>query len=254
MKFEKIDEYKTFLKDKLSELSKQGEFDIYVHFVDVFARETNGKPKDEILSDKTMSIFANGLYLNNSSFFSVPYTSINGTSKYLGNSNTLNVDDIISYSYNNDKTNDRVVVLLAVPKKIVYKGNEIDFSSVDGVHEIFDEKFKNTVEFQEAFKDCNDLRFTKLSLLDCTLGSSVPKEYVLAAQKIYPLENKASFIENKKHLSNLEEIEKTDFNKKLENKLENIGLKDDASNAFDIMAKKSQMDNKYYTQRMLEEF
>ena len=203
MKFEKIDEYKTFLKDKLSDLSKQGEFDIYAHLVDVFARETNGRPKDEILIDKTMSIFANGLYLNNSSFFSVPYTSINGTSKYLGNSNTLNVDDIISYSYNNDKTNDRVVVLLAVPKKIVYKGNEIDFSSVDGVHEIFDEKFKNTAEFQEAFKNCNDLRYTKLSLLDCTLENSVPKEYVLAAQKISPLENKASFIENKKHLSNL---------------------------------------------------
>ena len=53
MKFEKIDEYKTFLKDKLSDLSKQGEFDIYVHFVDVFARETNGKTRDEILKDKT---------------------------------------------------------------------------------------------------------------------------------------------------------------------------------------------------------
>ena len=49
MKFEKIDEYKTFLKDRLSDLSKQGEFDIYVYFVDVFAREINGKPKDEIL-------------------------------------------------------------------------------------------------------------------------------------------------------------------------------------------------------------
>ena len=166
----------------------------------------------------------------------------------------MNVDDIISYSYNHDQTNDRVVVLLAVPKKIEYKGNEIEFSSVDGVHEIYDEKFKNAAEFQEAFKDCNDMRFTKLSLLDCTLGSSVPKEYVLAAQKISPSEDKASFIENKKHLSNLEEIEKTDFNKKLENKLEDIGLNVDASNAFDIMAKKSQMDNKYYTQRMLEEF
>lgn len=254
MKFEKIDEYKTFLKDKLSDLSKQGEFDIYAHLVDVFARETNGRPKDEILIDKTMSIFANGLYLNNSSFFSVPYTSINGTSKYLGTTNSLNVDDIVSYSYNHDQNRDRVVVLLAVPKKIEYKGSEIEFSSVDGVHEIYDEKFKNTAEFKEAFKDCNDMRYTKLSLLDCTLGSSVPKEYVLAAQKISPSEDKASFIENNKHLSNLKEIEKTDFNKKLENKLEDIGLKDDASNAFDIMAKKSQMDNKYYTQRMLEEF
>lgn len=254
MIFEKIEEYKNFLKNKLSNLSKQGEFDIYAHFVDVFFRETNGKTRDEILKDKTKSIFENGLYLNNSSFFSVPYTSINGTSKYLGNSKNLNVEDVVSYSYNHNKDSDRVVVLLAVPKKIVYKGNEIDFSSVEGVHEIFDEKFKNAAEFQEAFKNCNDLRYTKLSLLDCSLESSVPKEYVLAAQKILPLENKASFIENKKHLSNLEEIEKTDFNKKLENKLEKIGLKTDASNAFEIMAKKSQIDNQYYTQRMFEEF
>lgn len=254
MKFEKIDDYKLFLKNKLANLSKQGEFDVYAHLIDVFSRETNGRTKDEVLADKTMSIFSNGLYLNNSSFFSVPYTSINGTSKYIGATNSLNVDDIVSYSYNHGQNSDRVVVLLAIPKKIEYKGNEIEFSSVKGVHEIYDEKFKDTTEFQEAFKNCNDIRFTKLSLLDCTLENSIPKEYVFAAQKISPSNNQASYIENKMHLSNLNEFQKSDFNKNLKNKLESVGLNNDASNAFEIMARKSQMDNQYYTQRMLEEF
>lgn len=253
MQFESVESYKSYLGERLNEISKQGDFDIYLHLIDVFNGD-NGKSNDEIVQDKALSILVNGLYLNRSSYFSLTYSSLNATSIYACSSSNPKLDEIIDYSYNINKNRNRAVVLIAIPKKVGYKGNEIEFSSIDGVHQISDEGFKSNEMLKEMFKGCSDFRFTRMSLMDCTLSYVVPKEYILGVQKIMPEQDKASFIESKSHICNMTNEQRMEFDKNLENKLESIGLKENGENAIDIMAKKSKEDNEYNERRLLEEF
>lgn len=255
MKFDNIETYKNFLGNRLKEISKQGDFDVYLHLVDVFSKDYDSrKTEDEIIEDKALSILSNGLYLNASTFFPITYSSLNGTSKFVGQASALNIDDVIDYSYNKSKDFNRVVVLIAIPKKVLYKGNEIEFSSLDGIHEMTENAFKQNEKFQEEFKNCDDFRFTRLSLFDCTLRTIVPKEYIFGVQKIMPEKGLASFGENKNHICNLSKDKFAELNEIVEKKLEGLGLKNDGSNAIEIMGEASRSDNRYYTQRMLEDF
>lgn len=253
MQFESIENYKSFLGEKLKEISKQGDFDIYLHLIDSFSGD-GGKSYDEIVQDKALSILTNGLYLNKSSFFTITYSSLNATSLYVCSSSSPNLDEIVEYTYNINKNRNRAVVLIAVPKKVEYKGNEIEFSSINGIHQTSDEEFKSNETLKEMFKGCNDFRFTRMSLMDCTLTNVVPKEYILGVQKIMPEQDKASFIESRSHICNMTNEQRTEFNAKLEEKLESIGLKENGENAIEIIAQRSKADNEYNEQRLLEEF
>ena len=258
--FDSIEKYKEFLEKYLKKIDSVREYDIYLHYIDVFNRDfTNYQTNDaeKVLKEKVNLILNNGLLLNNNSYSSVRYTSINGTSKFITETKNPDLEQIINYDYNQtDKNKNRAVIMLAIPKFINYFGKKIEFSAFERVHDLFSKEFQENKKLKECYdfsKFDIDMRHTKFSLFDCTLKDCVPTTFILGAHYIKPSENTVTFIENDKFLANLNKEEIQDLSMNYQDKLQQLGLKKDASNALDLIVNKSKEDNHYYNQLLWEE-
>lgn len=267
MNFKKIEDYKKFLEKKAAEISQKREYDFRVHYIDIFGKDYRSyiaKSKNNeicetdayeiIAKQKAESIINNGLYLCNSSISYIPYTSINGTSKFVTESQEFDAQSIIDYKYTSSEYRDRMVVILAVPKFIHHKGKKIEFSCYKNVRALDDPKFLDVPELNKAYSNFKDIRFANFGLLDCILGTTFPKEYVLGAQFISKKNNTAYFIENPNHLSNLSEEKFEEFKSNVALRVARTGLNDNASNLLDIMVKTTKAEYDYYTNREFEDF
>lgn len=258
--FDSIEKYKEFLEKYLKNIDSVREYDIYLHYIDVFNKDfTNYQTNDaeKVLKEKVNLILNNGLMLNNNSYSSVRYTSINGTSKFITETKNPDLEQIINYDYNQtDKNKNRAVIMLAIPKFINYFGKKIEFSAFEGVHDLLSKEFQENKKLKECYdfsKFDIDMRHTKFSLFDCTLKDCVPTTFILGAHYIKPSENAATFIENDKFIANLNKEEIQDLSMNYQDKLQQLGLKKDASNVLDIIVNKSKEDNHYYNQLLWEE-
>ena len=257
MKFETINDYKKFLENKVENISKIREYDFRCHYIDVFGgdnKKYGGETYPEVSKAKAESIIKNGLYLCNSSISDIPYTSINGTSAFLTESENFNAQNIIDYKYTSPSQNDRMVVIFAIPKYVNYKGNKIEFSCYKNVRALDDKNFEKVPEIKEAYKGLKDIRFANFGLLDCILGTTFPKEYILGAHFISPQTNSAYFIENPNHLSNLPKEQFDEFKNDVYLKISRTGINDNASNLLDVMVRTTTAEYNYYTNREFEDF
>ena len=180
-------QYGLYLRQAFSEMLKHGSFNIFLHNV------TNAYPnalhpvseKEDVLS-KVKSIIDNGLNLDGNQE-RCPYGSINGTAKFLGEPESLNVEDIIDYSF---VCNSRYVntIIIAIPKYIRVGDSMHEFSSFGG-------------------KMPHENRHTKDCLLDISKGRYLPPEFTLGYQLVDRKTGNVKFWLNDRHISMLSRAE-----------------------------------------------
>ena len=183
MTFKNKSQYGLYLRNTLSQQLKPDSFNIFLHCV------TNAYPhtfksipeKDDVLY-KISEILKIGLDLDGNRD-RCPYGSINGTAKFMGEAQSVSIEDIINYNF---LCSSRFVntIILAIPKYIQLNNRRTEFSSFNGKMDDFSP-------------------FKKSCLLDISKGRYLPPAFTLGYQLIDRKNNTVKFWQNNKHFSQL---------------------------------------------------
>ena len=200
--FNKKSQYGLYLRQALSKTLKPGGFNIFLHCVTTaYPRPIKPiKEKDEVLS-KVNGILQDGLNLDGGQE-RCPYGSINGTAKFMGETQGVNIEEVINYNF---LCNSRHVntIILAIPKYIGLKTGLHEFSS-----------FKGTM------KDFN--RFKKSCLLDISKGRYLPPEFTFGYQVVDREANTVKFWQNPRHFSLLSREEQDQIMQNFSTRIESV--------------------------------
>lgn len=180
-------QYGLYLRQAFTQALKPGDFNVFLHCVTTaYPRPTKPiKEKDEVLG-KVNGILKEGLDLDGARE-RCPYGSINGTAKFMGETHSINLEEIINYNF---LCNSRYVntIILAIPKYIGLKTGLHEFSS-----------------FKGSMKDFN--RFNKSCLLDISKERYLPPEFTFGYQLVDRETNTVKFWQNPRHFSFLSKEE-----------------------------------------------
>lgn len=183
LRFDRKAQYGLYLRDTLSHSLKPDSFNIFLHCV------TNAYPhtykpiseKEDVLA-KVDSILTTGLDLEGN-HERCPYGSINGTAKFMGSAQDLDIENVVNYHFTNTSRYVNTIIL-AIPKYIELSNGEFEFSSYNG-----------------QMKDFN--RFTKACLLDISSERHLPTEFIFGYQLVDRQTNTVKFWKNDGHFSQL---------------------------------------------------
>ena len=181
--FKNKSQYGLYLRNTMSQQLKPDSFNIFVHCVTSAYPHTfqKIKEKDDVLY-KVGEILRTGLDLDGNKE-RCPYGSINGIAKFVGEAQTVKLEDIIDYSF---LCNSRFVntIILAIPKYIQLNGSKQEFSSFNGKMDSYSP-------------------FNKSCLLDISKGRYLPTAFTLGYQLVDRETNTVKFWQNDQHFSQL---------------------------------------------------
>lgn len=197
IKFETIEEYKKYLKCLIKMLGEEREYNFFVHQINNYYdyRYLNYKHPEKV---KVSQIIKNGLDLDK-------YSAVCGTTRMLGSTENINVDNIINYEYYDNMQN-RFVCLFALPKYIeVYVGKDVEFSSYN---DYCGYKNKDLIQAYLKHNIRPDSHHFKSSLFDVIKDFSMPKCFLLGVQWLQNDKDDCLFLMHERHISFLEEEKK----------------------------------------------
>lgn len=164
LSFNSREEYRKFLQKHLVEISKNEDFNIFLHCVTTHTpymlRRNNSKEQE--IKDKISGIWKIGLDLNGAQDYG-SYGSINGTARFMGDAQSVDLDRIINYDYVSHSKRVHSFIF-AIPKWIDVDGETLEFSSYKDV------MYKPS----EHHKSC---------LFDVSKGRYMPTAFILACQE-----------------------------------------------------------------------
>ena len=215
--FETTEEYRKFLSERLSEMDRSGRYNVFLHAVTNYTPlfENLRGDANQTIKLKIQAILKEGFLLNGYSSYGA-YGSMNGTSKFVGEINSVeNFDKIINYHYDNNGAQEYSVTLIMAIPKYIDAGDEIyELSSVEG-----------------------DLPYAgqhdKVCLFDVVKGSYLPKSFNLGIQIINNKTGEVVFLNNTEHISSKSEQEQEDELKEFVNQIHNYVAKYSKDNHVD---------------------
>ena len=226
LKFETEEEYKTFLEGKLQALKKDGEYVIFMHEM---YEHAYGVDKSS-LKEKKIGTLDNGLSYSK-------YASIIGTTKMVGDVDKISADDIINYSYYDEKKEGiKPSLILAFPKYITINGEKVEFVTYKGETP----RSKNSTivkELKDIYRHgtkygfvpaTEDMRYCMLDVV--VKYGHLPAIYNLGIQERNLDDGSFTFISKGKHYSQKKPHERKEFDKSLEEEclkeIERFGVSD----------------------------
>lgn len=246
-RFNDRNEYVKYLKAKFKNLEE--EYNVFTHIITIFSYDHWGynKTELEILDSKTFGILREGLSLClNPSF---RYSSMNATTVFIGNTKDLDVNDIVDYTYDQRHVQLRRVMVFAIPKYININGTKVEFSSYKGAVSLQScetPEIKSEIELGYIRNNLScsygSLHHTKFSLLDCTLSSYIPKEYILGCQQVDLDKAEYSFLDNETHVSHLTSEQRTAFDQTKVDRILELGYHVEEDNRLELFAKRTKID------------
>lgn len=229
---EELQQYLIKLQKRLNE---KGEFNIYVHQINSW--QHGGGDKEQIIEGKVNGILNNGLSL-------YEYSSIFGTTIFLGSTNSDVSDAIIDYDYHHDSSYPTCVI--AIPKFVNIDGKRVEYSSF---------KSNSPEAFQEINKAYRDEKLMpttdhkKANLFDVVKGSSMLPVYYILGVKMED-EQGFSFVENSAHLMNSNDQEYQNYEEKVAEKICSAAKNFGTTNPIELMIKAYRQEEKWREDRL----
>lgn len=118
IKFFTRDEYSTYLKNLLSKVSANGEYNFFIHQVFLFGKDEMMEGADT----KCNSILNTGMIIRK-------YPTIFGTMRLIGETNNFDTNKFIDYFYASN-ANDVYSIIFAIPKNIKLNDKTLNFSGM----------------------------------------------------------------------------------------------------------------------------
>lgn len=225
------EQLKQYLISLQNELNQKCEFNIFVHQINDW-EHGGGDDKEAIINGKIEGILNNGLSVNS-------YSSIFGTTIFIGSTSQPVADAIIDYNYH--RVDSYPTCVIAIPKYIEIDGKQVEFSSYKSNSE------QAKQEIAKAFQDAHlfatpDHR--KSSLLDVVKGSSkLPTYYILGIKK--QTEQGYEFVENTQSLKNSNEQEFENYKQKVAEKICHAADVYGTTNPIEMMLKSYKSEEKW---------
>lgn len=194
-------EYQDYLKRQFDEISKCGDFNVFLHCVTSHTSYYGSmlKDREKDIEKKVSGILKNGLDLDGSSSYG-RYGSINCTARFAGSINDLeDLNKITRYDYLSCSRFVHTIILL-IPKYIKVGDELMEFSSLNGNIE---QKFQHN----------------KACLFDTVKETYCPREFIFGYQVFDTTSQEFKFYKNEKHFAHLEEDKQNDLQKYFENKI-----------------------------------
>ena len=223
--FSSVDEYRNYLQDFLNNLTKTGDYNIYIHQVcshKTFLFDT--------IEEKIKGIKKYGL--------TIDYPTICGTAAFMGNTQDIDVDKIINYSFSNKETQFSSFIF-ALPKYVKVDGKNVEYSSIDGKACSYSYN-EQPDKLMQKYKSCctfmPKMPTIKFCLFDTINYSEIPNCFNLGLQTIDSNGNIA-FEFNTNHISCLNKTEKQIIFDKIEQDVEYVYKKYGTKNLIDLIVK-----------------
>lgn len=204
--FENSQQYLEYLKQQFDALQRDGFYNIYLH-------QIGRLDDDEIRSvgyqaayeSKIASFLGKGLKIDR-------YGSIGGTAKFTGQSDKVNLQEVLSYSF--DKyVSHNAVAIFAIPKFIHFSGKTEEFSSFRGrarESALLKQHLSNLYKLGGLQLQPRDIKFC---LYDAVKGTYMPNIFLLGIQEIDKKSKRITFVDGGTHMIYLSGDEKQNAEK-----------------------------------------
>ena len=191
VRFENEKSLEMYLSVLMSKLDKDDEYNIFLHQINECGYK--GFKISDVVECKIQSIINNKLKISH-------YSSLSGTTRLIGTSKDIDIENLLDYNYYN--FHDRVAVcVIAIPKFISFHGEQLEFSSYNGKtnHDLDDELV--LAYKAENSNSLPDAHHRKCSLFDAIKTyHELPKCYMAGVMSINRGTDSYEFINPNSHL------------------------------------------------------
>jgi len=202
--FDNKEEIKNFLMSLFSKIHASQEYNIYLHQINDYYDDVQNLNGASVVKHRAESIIRNGFSISR-------YSALSGTAKLVGDTQGLNINNVLDYEYYK-KLDCVATCVIAIPKYIDIDGDKVEYSSYQGKDSWhFPEQL--TKEYEKVSKYKPELHHYKCCLFDAIKQhNDLPMCYMLGVLQIENDKNKYSFIQAASHLSNLGPAEVKEHN------------------------------------------
>lgn len=202
--FTNKEEVKNFLMYLFAKINTNQEYNIYLHQINDYYDDVNNLNGASVVKHRVESIVKNGFSISK-------YSALSGTAKLVGDTNTLNIDNVLDYEYYK-KLDCVATCVIAIPKYIEIDGVKVEYSSYQGKDSWnFPEQL--TREYEKVSRYKPELHHYKCCLFDAIKQhNDLPMCYMLGVLQMENNKNKYSFIQTTAHLSSLGQQEVKEHN------------------------------------------
>lgn len=181
-----------YISNQLAMINNQKPCNIFIHQIRDYSRSEYQNTGAKIILSKAESILKQGFVVSQ-------YSSINGTMKYIGDTEKIDVHSILNYSYYKD-SEITAKVLFAFPKIVTVENEELEFCSYKGKTDTLEmHDLIKLYKEKEGSKPAN--HHLKFCVLDAIKGAeNLPSYYILGILLKYHNQNTYQFINPYTHL------------------------------------------------------